>query len=87
MLSVGVFMLARHIPDHFGEKLLRWAGEGVLAVYLLHMALIHLVSNFLPSENCSFVLCVAVTCLICVACILVQKIVKRISWLNWLFRI
>ena len=87
MLAVGVFMLARHIPAHFGEKFLRWVGEGVLAVYLLHMALIHLVSNFLPSEHCSFVLCMAAACLVCAACILVQKIAKRSSRLNWLFRV
>lgn len=87
MLAVGVFMLAQHIPDSIGDMLLRWAGEGVLAVYLLHMAVIRLITGVLALECHSIVLFAIMTCLVCVACILVQKIAKRIPWLSWLFRI
>lgn len=83
LLAVGVFMLVRHLPDAFGEKLLRWAGEGVLAIYLLHMAVIHIMSV----EHHPIVIGALMTCLVCAVCICAQKIAKQIPWLNWLFRI
>lgn len=87
MLAVGVFKLAHHIPDTFGNKLLHWAGEGILAVYVLHLAIIPVFTRLLQVRFRNIVICALVTCMICAVCILIQKAAKRVPCLSWLFRI
>lgn len=87
LMAVGMFMACRRISTPGAERFLKWTGEGVLAIYLLHMAWIRLLKHLFPLDTYGITLAVVMTIVVCILCILVQKICKKIPALSWLFRI
>ncbi len=87
LMSVGMFEAFRHVSTPGAERFLKWAGEGVLAIYLLHMVWIRQQQELIPLHTYGLPLAVVMTVVICILCILVQKICKKIPVLSWLFRI
>ena len=87
LMAVGLFMAARHIPSSVGRKLLDHCSEAILAIYVLHMAMIRLLARLALLEKLGILSAVLLTGVVCLLCILVQKVCKRIPVVNQLFRI
>lgn len=87
LMTLGLYSAMRSIPKPSFEKLLAWCADGVLAIYLQHMALIRLLKDYLLPDSYGIMSAVMVTVIVCGLCILVRKLCRNIRVLDWLFRI
>ena len=87
LMVLGLFMGSRLISFAGAARFLKWAGPGILAVYLLHMWFIKLVKQLLPLESYGLGLSVLLTIAVFLLCTLVQKLFKKLHPLDWLLRI
>lgn len=87
LMAAGLFMGFRlvHVPGE--NRLLPWAGDGVLAIYLLHMAFIRMLKPLLSVERFGLLTAAAGTIAVCLLCILIRKLFKKLPPLDWLLRI
>ena len=87
LMAMGMFMAARHLHLSWEARFLSWASEGVLAIYLMHMAGIHLLRPLIAVRTYGLLTAIAAAVAVSASCVLVQKLCKRIPLLSWLLKI
>lgn len=87
LMATGLFMAFRHISLPCADRFLRWSGEGILAIYLLHLLWIMVLKRMLPLNDYGLPTAYVVTVAVCLLSILPQKLCKKVPALAWLFRI
>lgn len=86
LLSAGVFIVAKNTVRN-GSKMVGLMRDQILAIYVLHMAVAHIIGRVLVESTISLPTAIAGTLLILFICIGVGKIASHIPVLCWFFRI
>ena len=86
MLSVGIFIIAKN-KVRTGNKITGLMRDQILAIYLLHMGVIHVIGRITGVTVLNLPMAIVGTVLILLVCVGVGKIAGRIPGLCWLFRI
>ena len=85
-LSAGIFIIAKNAVK-IGNKIIEMMRNQILTIYLLHMAVIHIIGKVLRLTDISLLTAIVGTIFILFICVGVGKIASRIPVLCCFFRI
>lgn len=86
-LSIGVFVIIKHIPLKCATKILNWLGSAILPIYLLHMFVINCIKAIVGSFTLGLTTAIIGTLFIFLICILIGKVIEKIPILCWFMKI
>lgn len=86
LLSSGVYIISKHINFLKLNKVICYASDFVLPIYLLHSLCIKLIALVIKIENNLFI-SVIMTTVICLICGFIGKLLKKVPIINWFFKV
>lgn len=86
LLSAGIFVAAKNTVVK-GTRIISWLGNGILPIYLMHMALIHIIDKLFEFTSIILPIAIVGTTFILFACVGVGRIASRVPVLCWFVRI
>lgn len=86
LLSTGIFVVAKNTVIK-GTKIMSLLRNGILSIYLMHMALIHTIGKLFGFTSISLLEAFVGTTFILFACVVIDRAASRVPVLCWFVRI